>query len=45
MRESVRERYLVKEKAEAERLKALEESQSAAAGGRDSKAKGKKKKK
>ena len=45
VRESVREKCLAKERAEAERQKALEESLSAAAGGRDSKTKGKKKKK
>lgn len=45
IRESVREQHLAKERAEAERLRALEESMSAAAGGRDSKTKGKKKKK
>lgn len=45
VRESVREKRLAKERAEAEKLKALEESQPTPAGGRDSKTKGKKKKK
>lgn len=48
VRESVREKYLARERAEQEKLRALEESQSANTSGRDSKtskAKGGKKKK
>ena len=48
VRESVREKYLAKERSEMERLKALEENQASNASGRDSKmgkGKGGKKKK